>query len=237
MRRKLSPGGSTSFCGPLSARRASPPRIARWPKAELSYCCLHPDPSAIVGQMMRAKTEAASDEEATLALLQERAGPEGPSSMALAPELTWTNIEALGAKVTAVGPFFDGTSLANSATGCRHIPSLQSDTESWRQSLAHAQSAELILVDHSIWDHPAFVQDGLAQLCHVLAYRGHFLWTGGPALWPRNAQTRASILRLCSLHGLRLLRQVRVKSGKQDQPAMRGWLLERRDPIHTLVHG
>lgn len=186
---------------------------------------------------MRATSEVQRDEESPLALLQERAGPKGPSSMALARELDWAAIEALGSRVTAVGDFFGNTSLGKSHSNCRHIAKLQSDTESWRQSLAHAQSAELILVDHPIWDHPAFVQDGLAQLCHVLAYRGHFLWTGGPGLWPRRAQTRASILRLCSLHGLRLLRQARIKSGKADQPSMRGWLLERRDPIHTLVHG
>lgn len=187
--------------------------------------------------MMRAKTEVAGSEESTLALLQERAGPQGPSSMALVRELTWANIEALGSQVTAVGSFFSDTALGKTDSACRHIPELQSDTEAWRQSLAHAKSAQLILVDHAVWDDPAFVQDGLAQLCHVLAYRGHFLWTGGPGLWPRRVQTRASILRLCSLHGLRLLRQIRVKSAEKDQPAMRGWLLERRDPIHTLVHG
>lgn len=187
--------------------------------------------------MMRAKTEVEGNEESTIALLQERAGPKGPSPFALDRELSWESIEALGSKVTTVGPFFANTSLAKAPSKSRHVAELQPSTESWRQSLAHAQSAELILVDHEIWDHPAFVQDGLAQLCHVLAYRGHFLWTGGPGLWPRRAQTRASILRLCSLHGLRLVRQVRIKSAKADQPAMRGWLLERRDPIHTLVHG
>lgn len=187
--------------------------------------------------MMRAKTEAEGYADSPLALLQERAGPKDPPPTALKQELTWEHIQALGDKVTAVGPFFADTILGKADSACRHVPQLQSSTESWRQSLAHAKSAELILVEHSIWDHPAFVQDGLAQLCHVLAYHGHFLWTGGPGLWPRRAQTRASILRLCSLHGLRLLRQVRVKSAKKDQPAMRGWLLERRDPIHTLVHG
>lgn len=187
--------------------------------------------------MMRAKTKVEGNETSTTALLQERAGPKGPSRFSLERELSWESIESLGSKVTAVGAFFANTSLTNSSSACRHVPELQPNTESWRQSLANAKSAELILVDHEIWDHPAFVQDGLAQLCHVLAYRGHFLWTGGPALWPRRAQTRASILRLCSLHGLRLMRQTRVKSAKADQPAMRGWLLERRDPIHTLVHG
>lgn len=186
---------------------------------------------------MRAKTKVEGTEKSTTALLQERAGPKDPSRFALERELSWESIDSLGSKVTAVGAFFANTSLTSPSSTSRHVRELQPSTASWRQSLANAKSAELILVDHEIWDHPAFVQDGLAQLCHVLAYHGHFLWTGGPTLWPRRAQTRASILRLCSLHGLRLVRHVRVKSERADQPAMRGWLLERRDPIHTLVHG
>lgn len=186
---------------------------------------------------MRAKTKVEGTETSATALLEERAGPKNRSRSSLERELSWASIDSLGSKVTAVGAFFANTSLTSPTSACRHVSKLQPSTASWRQSLANAKSAELILVDHEIWDHPAFVQDGLAQLCHVLAYHGHFFWTGGPALWPRRAQTRASILRLCSLHGLRLLRQTRVKSADADQPAMRGWLLERRDPIHTLVHG
>lgn len=183
------------------------------------------------------ETKARPNSDSPLALLHERASSNQQSPLAERSQLSWDDILALGDRVAAVGPRFSSTVLGRPEAPNRHFVELLPSTESWRKSLAAARSSKLILVDHSIWDHPNFVQDGLAQLCHVLDYHGHFLWTGGPTLWPRRAQTRASILRLCSLHGLRLVRQVRVLAGQEQMPAMRGWFLERRDPIHTLVNG
>lgn len=188
-----------------------------------------------MSHMMQTKAQTNSD--SPLAMLQERAASNQPSPLAELREISWDSIVALGDQVTAVGPRFSSTVLGRSESQNRHFVELLPNTESWRKTLAAAKSSKLIVVDHSIWDHPNFVQDGLAQLCHVLDYRGHFLWTGGPNLWPRRAQTRASILRLCSLHGLRLVRHIRVPAGQENMPAMRGWLLERRDPIQTLVNG
>lgn len=172
-----------------------------------------------------------------LSLLEERADNKTSHHLSEEGELNWEMILKLGAKSAAVGPSFSQTSLAAPQSACRHVVQVNANSEAWRQKLKAPQSADLILVDHAVWDNAEFVQEGLAQLCNVLSYGGHFLWTGGPGFWPRRAQTRAAILRLCSLHGLRLVRQLKVKAAGEGKPAMRGWLLERRNPIRTLVHG
>lgn len=172
-----------------------------------------------------------------LSMLEERAASNRPGLIAQDQELTWSMILDLGSTVAAVGPFFLQTCLAEQRNPCLHIPGLQANADHWRNQLCPPQSADLIVVDHAVWDDPDFVQNGLAQLCNALRYCGHFYWTGGPGLWPRSAKTRASILRLCSLHGLRLVGKQSVKSDGPGKPALRGWLLERRNPIRTLVHG
>lgn len=185
--------------------------------------------------LVESKTEGQSS--STMAQLKERASHHAARGLGQS-ELSWNTLLAAGDKLTAVGSSFQHTALSKGDSNCRLLATCSGEDPRWRELSESGYQAQLILVDHSLWDGADFVQEGLAQLCNSLRYHGHFLWTGGPTLWPRRAQTRARILRLCSLHGLRLVQQLKIKAGKEaGQPAIRGWLLERRDPVHTLVYG
>lgn len=185
--------------------------------------------------LVDSKSEGQSG--STMAQLKERASHHAPRGLGQS-DLSWATLLAAGDKLTAIGSSFENTALAGGDSSCKLLTKCSNQDPRWRELGESSYQAQLILVDHNLWDHADFVQESLAQLCNSLRYHGHFLWTGGPTLWPRRAQTRARILRLCSLHGLRLLRHLKINAGNAPgQPAIRGWLLERRDPVHTLVYG
>lgn len=151
--------------------------------------------------------------------------------------IAWDTLCNDGELKLAVGAVFARSPLAQQQTHCRILPEPPQSIAQWRDTLRASPQPDLVLIERAVWDDPEFVSTGLPQLCDHLRYQGHMLWTNPPTRWPQSAQTRASILRLCSLHGLMLLGDVRLEASAPDQPRLRGTLLWRRCPIQTMEQG